>query len=438
MDSRDINKLGVSSFSFDTNQPYYRILGKKMVLLRRALRQKGVIVDVLPEAAGGKNRWVARGESKVIIFKDTMTASTLALRKITNDKNKTKEILSDAGVKVPSGIIVERNMLQQALDWFDSLDAQKAVVKPITGSGGRGVTSSITSKDKLKLAFESLVSRQIILEEHIDGDDHRILVLGGRVIAAMRRWPAHVTGDGVMTIKELVHKKNVVRNKNPYDHKYPIVVDKKSLSILSSQGFDLDSIPSAGQNVFLKTVANIGAGGDGEDVSDIIHPDFIELAEKSFRAFDGVECLGVDLIAEDISKPASSQMHAVIELNANCDIPIHHWPAKGQACDVAAVIADYYFPDDKVGPLYSIRVEIKGNVKKVGYLTWLSRKALAYGVNGYCESSDSDLIIAVFEGHKNAVDSLLTLCASGSIKSCVTSVDFDIIESQGYESFKIL
>lgn len=428
----------VESFKFDKQQFHYKILGNKGILLRRALRQKNIIVDVFPTKGRKKSRWSAKGKEKIIVFQNTMTMSTLKYRAITNDKFKTKEILEKAGVRVPAGIIIEPRNLEKAMMWFDNLTCKKVVVKPVLGSGGRGVTSSITSREEFKEAYSSVVTRKVVLEEHVDGDDHRILVLGGKVIAAMKRWPAHVTGDGNKTINELVKDKNFIRKQNPYDHKYLLKLDVVALETLKSQGYTADTVLKVGQIAYLKKVANIGAGGDGEDVTNKIHSDFINIAINSSKAFQGIECLGVDLIAEDIAKPAHDQNYAVIELNANCDIPIHHWPAKGEALDVASAIADYYFPNDKKDLSYAVKVEIKGRVRNVGYQKWLCKQALIYGVNGYCKISEVGTIQAVFEGSKNSVNSLISLCVDGSEKSLVKEVAFDVCVNNSYTSFSMV
>lgn len=366
-----------------------------------------------------------------------MTASTFEWRGVTNDKFKTKKILHEYGVKVPSGITLEPNDIQNALSWFNSLSNKKAVVKPVLGSGGRGVTSSITSREKFEEAYNSVAASKVVLEEHIEGDDHRILVLDGKVIAAMRRWPAHVIGDGNKSITNLVKDKNLIRKANPYDHKYLLKIDAVALEVLKSQGYSASTVLKNGQIAYLRKVANIGAGGDGEDVTNKIHQDFIDVAVRSSRAFQGIECLGVDLIAEDITLPARDQNYAVIELNANCDIPIHHWPAKGDALDVASAIADYYFPNDKKDLSYAVKVKIKGRVKNVGYQKWLCKQALIYGVNGYCKSIEDGAVEAVLEGSENSVNSLISLCADGSEKSLVKNVYIEEVSSNGYFNFSM-
>lgn len=430
--------LNVEIFEFDKKQPYYRLLGSKGILLRRALRQKNIVIDIFPERNGKKAHWVARGKNRVVCFWQTMSASTKSSRRITHNKQKTKIILYEADVKVPSGIMLKPQSFHQAMSWFDKLENKKAVVKPITGSGGRGITSAIESREGLKEAYASVASKTVVLEEHIDGNDHRILVLGGRVIAAMLRRPANVTGDGVKNIEQLVQEKNIERKKNPYNYKHLLEINDKAHEVLVRQGLSSTSVPKRGEKAFLQTVANIGAGGDGEDVTNDIHPDFITVAEKCSKAFDDIECMGVDLLVEDISRPASEQNYAVIEVNANCDIPIHHWPSKGQALDVASKVADYYFPDDVKDTSCSIRAEIRGKVKNVNYLRWLSREALLYGVNGYCRNVSDDTVELVAEGAHNSVDSLLSLCAKGTKKSLVKTVSFEPTSPSNFTTFRIL
>lgn len=428
------------NFEFNKDQLAYKLLGNKVILLKRALMKKNVKIDVYPEKGVPQffYRWVARGRDKSIVFRGGMPLNTtFKANKIIKDKSKTKKVLGLYGVKVPDEILVDKSDIGSAREWFDKTKMKKVVVKPLFGSGGKGVFSGIASKNELEKIFSSSKSKKLIVEEHVSGDDHRVLVVGGKVVAAMRRWPANVTGDGEATIEELVKRKNVIRESNPYDKNYPIVIDSAVVEKLLESGLTSESILPAGDQVFLKEIANIGAGGEGEDVTDIIHEDFAVEAIKCCKAFDGLEVCGVDIIAEDISKPIDSQSHAVIEINANCDIPIHHWPAIGKPLDVASKIADYYFPDDEEEWSHSARVVVKGKVQKVGFRKWLAKQAVIHGVTGFCENGENGEVVAFLEGSKMSVESLISLCGRGPEKADVESVSFEKEKCQEFQKFSI-
>lgn len=424
-------------FYFDKSQPFYKLLGKKEILLRRALIQKNIKTDVFSDKTGSFPGWVAQGKDRTIIFKSTMpTHSSFKAVKITRNKIKTKDLLEANGVRVPKGITLKSNDIEKASAWFDNLEKKKAVVKPISGSGGKGITSSITTKEALISALKSIDPASAVLEEHIDGHDHRILVAGGKVIAAMRRWPAHIVGDGNNTVKDLIEIKNVERSKNPYDGKYLLKLTPEIIARLQKMKITPDTVLPLNQRVDLQTIANIGAGGEGEDVTHIIHPDFVKIAQSSWDAFEDLDCCGVDLIAEDISKPASTQSYSVIEMNANCDIPIHHWPSIGEPLDVASVIADYYFPNDEKDIDHCVKVVVSGKVQKVNFRRWIARQAVVHGVNGYCKNVSSN-VEAVFQGSQTAIDSMIRLCSQGPEKAIVDKISYTESEEKPLPSFEI-
>ncbi len=436
-----MDRLKAKVFNFDKSQIFYKKLGGKQALLQRALMQKNIKIDIYPEE-GEKSaylrRWVAKGKNKAIVFRGTMPSSTsLKANEISKNKTETKSLLHSFGLRVPKGIVVSRSEFDNALQWFDSIDRKKVVVKPIYGSGGNGVFSNITEKSCLESIIKEMGEREFIVEEHIEGDDHRILVVGGKFVAAMRRWPANVIGDGFSTIDDLVKKKNAIRAQNPYDSRYPIKVTCDVERRLGNIGLTPDSVIEKGRRVFLQTIANIGVGGEGEDVTDIIHQEFVDEVEKCCEAFPDLECFGVDLIAEDISKPPSVQDYSIIEVNANCDIPIHHWPTLGQPLDVAAVIADHYFPDEEKDISYAVEVVVGGEVQGVGFRKWLSRQAVIHGLTGYCMNGNDEDLLALFEGSKYSVDSLISLCGKGPRKSNVETIEFKEIPSEGRTTFMI-
>lgn len=436
---KDKNKIYVEEFQFDLRQPFCHLLGRKATLLRRAMRQKNICVDLLPRAEGAKQRWLAKGSDKAILFASTKPLhSTAHASELTANKETCKYELQQQGVRVPGGIVLNSSNLDEARTWFRSLASRKAVVKPLVGSGGFGVTPSISNEQDLITAMRSIKSNTVILEEHIEGGDYRLLVVGGKVAAGMRRWPAHVIGDGMSTVRQLIDQKNAMREKNPYDGRYPVRITSSTLELLATTGLTADSVAPKGRLITLQKVANIGAGGEGEDVTALIHPDFTAIARRSWETFSDLECCGVDLIAEDISKPADQQDWAVIEMNADCDIPIHHWPAIGPSLNVAACIADYYFPNDPIETDYCVKVIITGDVQRVNYRRWLSRLALTHGVNGSCKNKPDGSVEAIFEGSTNAANALIRLCARGPAAASVEGVAFYQIPPRGFKLFEIL
>lgn len=428
----------IDNFSFDLNQKHTRPLGTNSTILKRALWQKNVKVDSWRNDKG-QSVWVAQGALKSLRFiRCVPSLTSKKTKRIVDNKVETKKFLSEAGVKVPRGISLLPNEEAKAVKFYQSLGST-VVVKPRNGSGGKGITAGITSKKGMLEALGLIdIGKQAIIEEHIPGNDHRILVIGGKVAAVQIRHPAFVVGDGVRTISELIEEKNKERVKNPYNGKYLLSFNKDSESILKAIGLNKDSILSDGYKLQLRSVANIGAGGDSEDVTHKIHPDFIEVAVNCWKAFSDLYYCGVDLIAEDISRPAAEQQHAVVEINVNCDISIHHFPTIGQPLNVAKSLADYLFPDEPVFEIKAYEILIKGGVQKVGFRNWVQRQAMLLGVSGSCENIKGGGVKVVVEGSPASIDEMKRLCAIGPAKSSPSSLSFKEVKVSNLNSFDVV
>jgi len=388
----------------------------------------------------GHQRWSITSRNKSYVFRENMPSTTSqSTRNLTNNKDKTKVHLSQHGISVPAGIFINSNDHDAALNWFDSLGVSPlVVVKPFNGAGGRGVVSNISSKDKMLNALVSLGNVDAVIEEHISGCDYRLFVVDGNFKFAIRRQPAHVVGDGVSTIAELIKKKNNIRRNNPYNGKYLLTLDEAALTRVQRSGYNNYSILCFGEKLYLQDIANIGAGGDSIDDTDIVHPDFIEIAEKAFASFNGLAFCGIDLITQDISQPASSQRYAIIEVNANCDFAIHHFPTKGKSRNAAGAILDALFPETTTASVITKHLKVVGKVQGVGYRKWLSTQAIMRCINGSVSNCQDGSVYATVQGAQSAVDDLVSAASSGPSKAVVKYIEIeDIFESGLYSGFLI-
>ena len=441
-DRKGLNNLPVNSkpatiFYAEEPEGYIGLGNINQVLLRRSCAVRNIKFEILKKRKNG-TVWLAVGRDRIIRFIRNMPAqTTLAARRIASNKEETKAYLNNQGVKVPRGKLINYDDIDGALLWFSQLHFKKAVVKPVSGSGGRGVTSAITSSSDLIKAVEKAGSKKVILEQHVDGSDHRLLVVGGKFTAAIRRLPAFVIGDGQSTLERLVKIKNFERSRNPYTRKTPLSLDGDVLKRIGKAGLTKDSIVPEGYRVQLQTIANIGAGGDSEDVTREVHPDFVSVAESCWHAFPDIAFCGIDLIAEDISRPVSEQDYAVIEVNSNCDIAMHHFPTYGEAIDAAGAIIDYVFPHEPMPKLYGVKVSISGKAQGVGFRDWIKNKSILYGVNGYCANMNDGTVKAVFEGSEFSVNEMILLCSKWPEKSSPPFVDFEMQAITGYRRFSI-
>ena len=283
-------------------------------------------------------------------FQATVTdASGIIGHSIADDKDWTKQILGDAGIAVPKGTTCYTwDEVKAAAEWI----GWPVVTKPLAGNHGRGVTTDICNMEDLKSGHEAALARvrdnsdAVIVESYIKGEDHRILVVGGKMIAAARRRPAHVTGDGRSTIQALID----TANKDPrrgVGHENVLTqihVDAQTHRMLDQAGLTLDSVPGDGEMVFLKSTANISTGGTATDLTDEVHPD-IRFSMERIARHVGLDIIGIDLLAENLTTPLSEQSAGVVEVNAGPGFRMHMAPTHGTPRPVGQHVVDMLFPD---------------------------------------------------------------------------------------------
>lgn len=265
--------------------------------LAKAARKKNLFVAQL-----GNINYMVSPVKKLGFHQSQSSGVTTAIRSLTDNKQLTRKHLFKHGFPVPEGEMFTD--YQPAQDYFFSC-AKPVVVKPATGSYGKGITVDVTSIEDFETAWEHAKSyhSQVVIEKMFQGVDIRILVLGGKATAALMRVPAHVIGDGINTIESLIDSKNEVRMANPRLCKAPIAPDLHTESFLSRQGHSFSSVPYKGEVVFLNLKANIGAGADSIIVTDRIHQDLMSLAEKAVKTFGINHFWGVDMLVERIHRP---------------------------------------------------------------------------------------------------------------------------------------
>lgn len=295
------------------------------------------------------------------------------------DKSTTKEILRDVGIPVPPGSVC--TVLHDALEIAEEL-GYPVVVKPERGNQGKGVSLALTSPQEVAEAFEIArkIDENIIVEKYIQGNDYRVLVVGDRVVAVSQRIPAHVIGDGEHTIGQLVELTNMdeLRGEGHEKALTKIKIDEISIALLRKQGYNLSSIPTPGERVFLKSNGNISSGGIAFDRTDRVHPVNCEIAVRAAQII-GLDIAGVDIACPDISKPITEGHGAVIEVNAAPGIRMHLYPSKGKQRNVAKNIIDMLFPS---GSRHSIPViSVTGTNGKTTTVRMIAHILRVYGYN---------------------------------------------------------
>jgi cyanophycin synthetase len=268
----------------------------------------------------------------------------------TTFKDMCKDFLLSCGFPTPQG----RNCygVEDAVEQAQDLGFP-VVVKPVSGHKGQGVVTGIESEDGVRKAFDNIVDAAkdeggsfdgAIVEQQVYGTDHRLLSVGGQFVAALQRVPAYVDGDGRGTIEELIERENdtIVRLDNARSPLCKIKIDDDLEDFLKLQDLSLRSVPREGERVFLRRVANISAGGVSINVTDSIHPANVKMVNDIAKFFK-VTCLGIDVLAEDISKPWTDGDFGIIEINAGPGVFMHLAPAIGDSIDVPGRVMAHHF-----------------------------------------------------------------------------------------------
>ncbi|MBT2599385.1 acylphosphatase [Oceanobacillus sp. ISL-74] len=349
---------------------------------------------------------------------------------IGKDKEKTKKILSEDGVRVPNGRQFTKEKTNQEIIEFAGQIGYPIVIKPTDGSFGRGVISNISSSGELAYSLDYLRNElgyeDIILEQFIPGNDYRLYVVGNKVVAAMHRMPPNVIGDGVNTVRALIDIKNDERKLNPRLVSCLIKADNECIDYIGRHGYTLESVPDNGEQVFLNSKGNISLGGDPIDVFDELPQHIKDYAVKAVQAVPGLHHGAVDMIFD----PNTNESY-IIELNPTSQLGGLLYPIQGKSRDIPNAIIDYYFPEtisekektntffdfhDVLDPLqnrdavvttvtpcpqdkiYMKKYIATGNVQELGYHRGLRKHAFERFLHGYIMRMDNGDIEVVIGG----------------------------------------
>ncbi|MBI5618725.1 MAG: cyanophycin synthetase [Gammaproteobacteria bacterium] len=275
---------------------------------------------------------------------------------IAQDKDLTKKLLDAAGIPVPLGRPVKT--IEEA--WAAVCEiGTPVVVKPRDGHHGKGVTVNLETREHLEVAFAASqeISEESIVEKFIPGHDFRLLVVGKNLIAAARREPPHVIGDGERTIAELVAEVNSDprRSDGHATSLTRIRLDDIARARLAVQGFEVDSVPQKGARVVLRNNSNLSTGGTATDVTDDVHP---ELAARAVDAAQmiGLDIAGVDIVCETMLKPLEEQGGGIVEVNAAPGLRMHLSPSFGKGRAVGEAIISALYGDGNDGRIPVVAV----------------------------------------------------------------------------------
>ncbi len=289
---------------------------------------------------------------------------------IASNKDLTKSLLKSCGIPVPEGVVVE----SKEAAWEEAQDiGVPVVIKPRDGNRGRGVVLNLHTQDEVEAAFTVAQAEDsdVIVEKYIPGDEHRVLVVGGKVVAVARGESAWVTGDGSSDIVQLVDQQinNDPRRGSDDIHPLETLRPRRNSVILANlqrQRMTPDSIPQSGQRVLI--AAN---GNHAIECTDAIHPEVAHICTLAARVV-GLDIAGIDLVCHDISQPLDKQGGAVVEVNAGPSLLMHLKPAEGKPQPVGDAIVSHLFPEGQRGRIPIVGISGSEGTTQISKLVaWL-------------------------------------------------------------------
>lgn len=389
--------------------------------------------------------------------------------RVCNNKELTKETLVKAGVPVPEGKSFDKEINNGEILSYARQLGFPVVLKPTNANLGRGVIANIKSVEELEEALihvrEELGYSKVIVERYFVGEEYRVYVLNGKVLAATHRSPANIIGDGKSKIRDLIKAKNRSRKSNPNLGNRPIKIDAEVERSLKNSGYTLNSVLDKGERLYLREKSNLSSGGEPIDVTEELTPKMREAASNATKAVPNLPQCGVDMMVNKENNTC-----VIIELNTRPGIGAHLFPMEGTAKDIPKAIIDFYFPETigkraefKSGTfyfdfdtIYNVLISgvtnkvivpelpddstivrafaISGKVQGVGYRKWIQRHALALGLYGFVENLANENVCVVIAGVQTQVDKFVhKLNTDSPPKAKVKSVE----EAEWKEPLKI-
>ncbi len=318
-----------------------RALGPSTMALIRAAEERRIPWIRLNDQSliqFGHGRYQQRIQATV-----TSRTSHIAVE-LASDKEETNRILGNLGLPVPKQRLVQT--MEDAVEAAERV-GYPVVVKPYNANHGRGISIHLTDSEQVAAAFNVARehSRSVIVESFITGEDHRMLVINGELVAVAMRMPGHVVGDGEHTIEQLVEEVNRDPRRGVGHEKVltRLLFDHQAETLLAAKGYTRDTVPGDGERVFLRSTGNLSTGGTATDMTDQVHPDNIEMAVRAVKAI-GLDVGGVDFLSTDITESYKDVGGAICEVNAAPGFRMHMAPSEGRPRDVGGPVIDMLFP----------------------------------------------------------------------------------------------
>lgn len=311
--------------------------------------KRGINVEVLDE---DKEiiRASFKGHEELILDRDS-SIMPYNLAVLAGDKGFTKRILLEHGIAVPLGEVFKAKDIDYLKDAFHILNCP-VVIKPIFGSHGFDVYINLQTDYDVAVAAAKIMGKKgpdtpVLIEEYFGGKEFRVFVTKDGNYATLLRDPAHVYGDGIHNIQQLIEQENY-RRMNPRTNSLcEIMVDSELLKYINDKGLSLRTVPQKDEKVYLRANSNIATGGVSEDYTDRTHPSVIDIGLRVLKAFNGLPYIGIDFMTKDIEAEQTNDSYRIIEINTNPGMHMHFEPAIGKSQNIAKYIVDLMYPETK-------------------------------------------------------------------------------------------
>lgn len=344
-----LQKVGTQEKVDGDMQNVYKNLHSNQKILIYEMLKRGISVEVLNEQLE-LIKASYKGHDELIYDRDS-SITPYSVSVLAGDKGITKEILNRNGISVPTGAVFSANYVSDIVRAFEVLDGP-VVLKSVFGSHGYDVYTDLRTKDEVIEALAKIVrtkgdKAKVVIEEYFKAQEYRVFVTKNRDYAVLLRDPAHVYGDGVSTIRELIDIENYARMHPRTNALCEILVDDEMLRYMRKNGIGMNDVPYKGEKVYLRPNSNVAMGGICEDYTDRVHPSVIDVGMRVLDAFLGMPYVGIDYMTNCITEEQNDDSYRIIEINTVPGVHMHFRPAIGKSQNIAKYMVDLIYPETK-------------------------------------------------------------------------------------------
>ena len=327
----------------------FKNLHSNQKILIYEMLQRGIDVEVLDEDLE-LIKATYQNHSELIYDRDS-SIMPYNVSVLAGDKGITKRILESNNISVPLGEVFTLRDHDYILEAFRVISSP-VVLKPVHGSHGYDVYINLKSNEEVSDAIEKMIRNRgidtkVLIEEYFPASEYRVFVTKNRDYAVLNRDPAHVYGDGISTIEELIEKENYNRMHPRVNALCEILVDDELHKYIESKGINIKDIPKSGEKIYLRPNSNVAMGGICIDYTDKVHPSVIDIGMQVLESFPGLPYVGIDFMTNTITKEQNPDSYRIIEINTVPGVHMHFRPAIGKSQNIAKYMVDLIFPETK-------------------------------------------------------------------------------------------